>query len=144
MQMLETFFCDILLPVPIPGYFTYRVPQKFHDHLEIGRRVVVPFGKNRILTGILARIHQKPPTEYEAKYILDILDEFPIITPKQLELFYWIAEYYLCSEGEVLKAALPSGLKLSSESKIQLNPMWLYLQCQYHFPFQCMSIQHQS
>ena len=119
---METFFCDILLPVAVPGKFTYRVMQEHNEYIEVGRRVLVPFGKQKVMTGIIFSIHHHPPKEYVAKYILDILDDQAMILPSQLQLFEWVARYYLCTEGEVLKAALPSGLKLSSESIIQLNP----------------------
>ncbi len=117
-----TLFADVMLPVPVPKLFTYRVPLAFNEHIGIGYRVVVQFGKKKVLTGVVAALHQHPPKEYEAKYILDVLDEYPHVNDRQLELFAWMAKYYLCTRGEVLNAALPSGLKLHSESKIQLNP----------------------
>jgi len=117
-----TLFADVMLPVPIPKLFTYRVPEAFKDHIDVGYRVIIQFGKKKIITGVVAALHQKPPKEYEAKYILEILDEYPHVNAQQLELISWMARYYLCTAGEVLNAALPSGLKLHSESKIQLNP----------------------
>ncbi len=117
-----TLFADVMLPVPVPKLFTYRVPFAFNERIGMGYRVVVQFGKKKVLTGVVAALHQNPPTEYEAKYILDVLDEYPHVNEKQLELFRWMAGYYLCTQGEVLNAAIPSGLKLHSESKIQLNP----------------------
>src|SRR5690606_4242959 len=79
-------------------------------------------GDRNILTGIIFSINNEPPTDHEAKYILEILDDFPVVTPPQLKLFEWIADYYLCTMGEVMNAALPAGLKLSSESRVQLHP----------------------
>ncbi len=117
-----TLFADVMLPVPVPKLFTYRIPFEWNDHVGVGFRVVVQFGKKKVLTGVVAAIHRTPPVEYEAKYILDVLDENPVVNERQLELFPWMADYYLCTQGEVLNAALPSGLKLHSESKIQLNP----------------------
>ncbi len=117
-----TLFADVLLPVPIPRAFTYRVPFEMNDRIGTGFRVVVQFGKKRILTGIVAGIHEQPPEEYEAKYILDVLDDRPMMNEQQLRLFYWISDYYMAAIGDVVNAAMPSGLKLSSESKIQLNP----------------------
>jgi primosomal protein N' (replication factor Y) len=117
-----TLFVDVILPVPVPNLFTYRVPFNLNDVLKIGARVIVEFGKKRVLTAITARIHQKPPQKYAAKYILELLDEHPIITSAQLELFEWIANYYMCCIGEVMNAALPSGMKISSESRLQYNP----------------------
>lgn len=95
---------------------------ELNDDLAIGCRVIAPFGKKKILTGVIARIHETPPKEYEARYIMEVLDDIPTILPRQIDLFHWMAEYYMCTIGEVFNMALPSGLKLSSESKIQLNP----------------------
>lgn len=117
-----TLFVELLLPVPIPKVFTYRVPYTLNDKVQIGQRVIVQFGDRKILTGIITAIHEQPPTGYEAKYLLELLDDFPVITDVQLKLFMWIADYYLCTPGEVLHAALPAGLKLSSESRVQIHP----------------------
>jgi primosomal protein N' (replication factor Y) (superfamily II helicase) len=118
----ETIFVDLILPVPVPQLFTYRVPRTMNHLVKNCARVVVPFGKNRIVTGVIASMHQKPPQKYQAKYIAEVLDDEPLITPQQLVLFKWIADYYLCSIGEVLNVALPSGLKITSQSKVQYNP----------------------
>lgn len=118
----ETFFAEIVLPVPIPKFFTYRVPATLNDVVKKGQRVIVPFGQKKILTGIIASIHQQPPKDYEAKYILDVLDASEVIYEQQFQLYQWIADYYMCTLGEVVQAALPSGLKLSSESMVQLRP----------------------
>jgi primosomal protein N' (replication factor Y) len=117
-----TYFADLILPVPIPSLFTYRVPRDMAGNIKIGARVIVQFGSKRIITAVVAHIHTNPPVKYQAKYILELLDEQPIVTTRQLELFNWIAEYYLCNIGEVLNVALPSGLKITSESRIQVNP----------------------
>lgn len=117
-----TSFADVVLPVPIPKLFTYRIPKELKEQIAIGHRVVVQFGKKKILTGIVAALHQQAPKEYEARYIIMLLDDVPMVKEHQLALFEWLAEYYLCTKGEVLNAALPSGLKLSSESHIQLHP----------------------
>ena len=117
-----TWFADVLLPVPIPGLFTYRVPAEWNDLVKTGCRAIVQFGKTRILTAVIARLHQTPPEKYNAKYLLELLDEYPSVTHKQIQLFDWVAEYYLCCAGEVMNASLPSGLKITSKSNIQLNP----------------------
>lgn len=117
-----TYFVDIALPLRIPQLYTYRVPRELEEFLQEGIRVIVQFGRKKIMTGIVVNVHDKPPGKYEAKYILDVLDDFPLVNQKQFQLYDWISKYYLCSFGETLNAALPSGLKLSSESKIQLNP----------------------
>jgi len=118
----ETLFAALLLPVPIPRLFTYRVPRNLQERILVGQRAIVQFGDRKILTGIIFSINNEPPTDHEAKYILEILDDFPVVTPPQLKLFEWIADYYLCTMGEVMNAALPAGLKLSSESRVQLHP----------------------
>jgi primosomal protein N' (replication factor Y) len=117
-----TLFAEVLLPVAVPRLFTYRVPMELNDHIRVGQRVIVQFGDRKIVTGLVHAIHQDPPKNFEAKYILEILDEFPSVNEVQLKLFQWIAEYYMCSLGEVMNAALPAGLKLSSESMVQIHP----------------------
>lgn len=118
----DTLFADMLLPVPIPRLFTYRVPGALSATVAVGQRAIVQFGQKKILTGIIARLHHQPPLEYEAKLLLDLLGTEEIVSTIQFRFYEWMADYYLCTTGEVLKAALPSGLKLSSESRIQLRP----------------------
>jgi primosomal protein N' (replication factor Y) len=118
----ETIFTDVLLPVPIPQAFTYRAPRHLAEQVQVGSRVIVPFGKNRVLTGIVSKVHSSPPEKYKAKYIAELMDEEPVVTPEQLWLFQWVADYYMCFPGEVMNMALPSGMKVNSESRIQLNP----------------------
>lgn len=118
----NTTFVDVVLPVPIPQYFTYRIPRELANDVKVGLRVVVEFGKNRVLTAIIVKVHHNPPPKYQAKYILELLDTDPIVTSNQLWLFEWVAEYYMCHVGEVMNIALPSGLKISSLSKVQFNP----------------------
>lgn len=84
MTERETFFADVLLPVPMRQVFTYRIPFDFNTQIRSGLRVLVPFGKNKLLTGLVTNVHQKVPQGYQAKYIDTILDEQPIITGKQL------------------------------------------------------------
>ncbi|MCY7359508.1 MAG: primosomal protein N' [Rudanella sp.] len=123
-----TFFADLIVPLPIPNLFTYRVPRAMTEGIKIGARVIVPFGKknSRVLTAIVARLHNTPPPKYQARYILELLDDYPLITGYQLELFRWMADYYMCCVGEVMNVALPSGLKISSQSKVQYNPDFDY------------------
>lgn len=115
-------FADVILPVPIPKLFTYRIPFELNDYVLVGKRVIVHFGKRKILTGIIGNLHQKPPADYEAKYILDLLDVEPSIKPIQIKFFEWLSSYYMCTLGEVLNVALPTGLKITSESKVQIHP----------------------
>jgi primosomal protein N' (replication factor Y) len=117
-----TLFTDVILPLPLPNLYTYRIPLELNEYVKPGCRVIVQFGKKRVLTAIVAKVHENPPKLYEAKSILSLLDEVPALNATQLSFFQWISEYYMCHQGEVINAALPSGLKISSESRIQLNP----------------------
>ncbi|MFM8347204.1 MAG: DEAD/DEAH box helicase, partial [Bacteroidota bacterium] len=117
-----TRFADILLPVPLPRTFTYRVPVAMEGSLAPMLRVIVPFGPKKILTGLVIRIHETPPADHEAKSILEVLDVLPVFNELQVKLFNWMADYYMCTAGEVLNAGMPSGLKLSSESLVQISP----------------------
>lgn len=117
-----TFFAELLLPVPIPRLFTYRVPFQFNDHIRIGQRAIVQFGDRKVLTGLVITIHENVPKDFEAKSLLDLLDDFPTVNDLQIRLFQWMADYYMCTLGEIMNAALPAGLKLSSESMVQIHP----------------------
>ncbi|MBK0379556.1 replication restart helicase PriA [Mucilaginibacter segetis] len=116
-----TLFVEVILPLAISRNYTYRVPLEMNDVIAIGKRVVVQFGKSKLYTAIVAAISEQAPAKYEAKYILEVMDEQPAVTLKQLAFWQWIAEYYMCNTGEVMNAALPSALKLASETKITLN-----------------------
>lgn len=120
----KTLFAEVIIPVPLKTTFTYRIPFELNDFVQSGVRVVVPFGRKRILTGVVKNITEKAPKGYSAKYILELLDETPLVTQNQIWFWTWIASYYMCSIGEVMNAALPSGLKLSSTSRLQLHPDW--------------------
>ena len=117
-----TLFADVILPVPIHQAFTYRIPFELNDSVQFGQRVIVPFGKNKLITGIIVRIHQEIPTVYQAKYIEHLLDDSAIITNKQFEFWKWIASYYMAPIGDVMNAALPANFKLASETKIVVHP----------------------
>jgi primosomal protein N' (replication factor Y) len=117
-----TLFADVLLPLPLKGTFTYRVPYEWNDMLQTGHRVTVQFGRKKFYSGIVKKIHQNPPQKGTAKYILDILDEKPLVNELQLKFWEWISQYYLSSEGEVMNAALPSAFRLASEGKVVLAP----------------------
>ena len=117
-----TLFADVILPLPLPRLYTYRVPYELNDNVVIGGRVIVQFGAKKTLSCIVAAVHETAPKDYQAKYILEFIDDAPVVTQPQLKLFRWMADYYMCTIGEVINAALPSALKLSSESRIQLHP----------------------
>ena len=105
-------FIDVILPVPLDGFFTYSVPQPLGEQVKIGVRVLVPFGRNKTYVGIVAKTHRGPlPSEFQIKNILQVLDVAPILLDTQFALWQWISDYYMSPIGEVYKAALPSGLK---------------------------------
>ncbi|MDB5118880.1 MAG: priA [Sphingobacteriales bacterium] len=117
----KTFFVEVILPLAISKTYTYRVPYELNDLIGIGKRVVVQFGKSRIYTAIIYYVSEVAPTLYDAKYIIEILDEENIVNENQLNLWEWISSYYLCHIGEVMQAALPAALKLASETVINLR-----------------------
>jgi len=129
----KTFFTDVIVPLGVPNKFTYRVPLEMNELVQIGQRVLVPFGKSKIYTGIIYNIHEKAPEGYVAKYLESILDDFPIVTELQLKFWDWIAFYYCANPGDVMNAALPSGLKLSSTSHIQLNTEFSFEEVNHTF-----------
>ncbi len=122
MPERKTLFVDIILPVPIRKEFTYRLPFEMNETIFNGARVVVPFGRSKRITGIVTRIHETIPQEYQAKFIEYILDDRPIIHPNQYTFWKWISGYYMAPIGDVMNAALPSNFKLASETKIVLHP----------------------
>lgn len=115
-----TLFAEILLPLPIPGSFTYRVPYNLNMKVKVGQRAVVQFGKSKIMSGLIISLSNNVPDANNIKYLIDILDDDPVVNENQLKLWNWITSYYLCYLGDVMQVALPSALKLSSESKISL------------------------
>jgi primosomal protein N' (replication factor Y) len=119
-----TLFADILLPVPIPGTFTYRVPFEMNERVAVGKRVVVQFGKKKLYSGLVRKLHQQVPDYSNIKYILDVLDAEPVVTQKQFAFWDWMAAYYMATPGEVMNAALPTAMKLASETKLVMNPEW--------------------
>lgn len=122
MTSRVTLFVDVILPLAVDRLFTYRVPHELNELVKKGVRAVVPFGKSKYQTGIILNVHENPPKEYQVKYIESILDEDPIIVGKQTQFWHWISEYYMCSMGEVMNAALPGNFKLASETKITIHP----------------------
>jgi primosomal protein N' (replication factor Y) len=121
-------YADIILPLPLDGYFTYAVPPALAASVQVGVRVLVPFGRSKNYVGIVARLHDETPKGYEVKGLQQVLDAYPILLPQQLKLWQWISDYYMSPIGEVYKAALPSGLKAEegykpkTETFIRLTP----------------------
>jgi primosomal protein N' (replication factor Y) len=93
------------------------------EQIKLGKRVSVQFGKSKVYAAIIAKVHNTPPKDYEAKYLLSVLDDAPIVYPHQLALWEWMAQYYMCTEGEVMQAAVPSHLKITSESVFIYNEL---------------------
>lgn len=114
-------YADVILPLPLDGEFTYHIPTGLEHEVQAGCRVLVPFGKKKVYTAIVLRLHNHQP-QYATKDILELLDTRPTLLPLQLELWQWMARYYLCPLGDVMKAALPSGMKLESETTIVACP----------------------
>ncbi len=114
-------FINVILPIPLERHFTYSITESEANILQPGMRVAVPFGKSKIYTGIISKVHETPPQGYEAKEIHELLDDFPIVTKIQLKHWEWIASYYMCSIGEVVRSALPGAFLLESETLILRN-----------------------
>ncbi|ARV08171.1 primosomal protein N' [Winogradskyella sp. PC-19] len=115
---MNNHFIDVILPIPLQKAFTYHITEAEAEFLKPGIRVAVPFGKSKIYTALAYKIHNKPPIAYEAKTIHQILDDKPLVTEKQLEHWQWIASYYMCSLGEVMRAAIPNAFIIESETII--------------------------
>ncbi len=121
MEVKSGFFVEVVLPLPLPETFTYAVPEAMVDKIIPGIRVVVQFGRQKVYSALVVNRHRNAPPGYEVKALLDVLDERPVITGFQMKLWKWIADYYLCTPGDIMAAALPSALRLQSESVIVKN-----------------------
>lgn len=114
-------YIDVILPLPLKRSFTYKITEAESSFLEIGMRVAVPFGKSKIYTALVTKIHKTAPLSYQAKDIFQILDENSLVTQKQLQHWQWIADYYMCTMGEVMRSAMPSAFLLESETQVVKN-----------------------
>ena len=114
-------FADVILPLALPKAYTYQLSSEEAEQLAPGFRVAVPFGKQKMYTAIVKRLHQVAPQTYEPKPIGTILDEVPSVTQTQLDFWSWMASYYMCYEGEVMRACLPAALMLESETLIVIQ-----------------------
>lgn len=117
----KTFFAEVIIPLALPKTFTWSVPQNLLDTIKAGGRVEVNLGKNKKYAGVVKRLHTERPDFFEPKEILNLLDTEPVVFVQQLKLWEWMASYYMCSEGEVMAAALPAHFKLSSETILIYN-----------------------
>ena len=107
---MADLFADVILPLPLYSSFTYSVPDYMQPDIQTGSRVLVQFGRKKFYTAIVEKVHTVKP-EYEVKPIMAVMDPQPVVRYPQLNFWRWIADYYLCSPGEVYKAAVPTGLK---------------------------------
>lgn len=115
-------FADVILPLALPNTLVYEIPLALKDAIEIGKRVVVPLATTKLYSGIVVAIHQNKPIGYEVRAIEDVLDTQPLVHQLQLDFWFWMSTYYMCTVGEVMNAALPSGFRLSSETRLVLHP----------------------
>ncbi|MDE6160585.1 MAG: hypothetical protein K2F77_02875, partial [Muribaculaceae bacterium] len=118
---MNEVYADVIVPVPINAAFTYAVPPDMAEGIKQGSRVLVPFGARHYYTGIVEFVHNRRPELQEVKKIAAVLDPYPIVRHAQLKLWHWLADYYLCGIGDVMKAAVPAGLKVESETMVELS-----------------------
>ncbi|MBR4505733.1 MAG: primosomal protein N' [Bacteroidales bacterium] len=120
---MTVYYVDVLLPLHLPGTYTYRVPRELNDEVAIGKRVVVQFGSksDKMYSALVRRIHTTAP-KWKSKYVLSVLDEEPVVTQRQMEFWEWMAHYYMCYPGDVMAVAMPAGMKLASESAVSIHP----------------------
>lgn len=114
-------FADVILPLALPRNYTYSIPVEWEHRIRPGYRVAVQFGAQKKYAAVVKRVHEEAPVAYETKPLLYALDTEPIVHPVQLALWEWIARYYMCTEGDVMHAALPAHLKLTSETRLVFN-----------------------
>lgn len=115
-------YAEVVLPLPLYTTFTYGVPAEMMSRVKTGHRVIVPFGKKKFYTAIVTALTNEAPQGFEIKDIVMTLDETPILRRPQMQMWQWVADYYMCAVGEVMRAALPAGLKVESETFVELNP----------------------
>src|SRR5690606_2860450 len=120
-QERETLFVEVILPLYIAKTYTYRIPAEWNAEVAVGKRAIVQFGRNKIYAAIIHKISHEAPKEYQAKYVLSIIDEHAIVDQRQLALWEWMSDYYMCYLGEVMQAALPAAMKMASETKIMAS-----------------------
>lgn len=114
-------FVDVILPLALPRNYTYSIPPEWEDSILPGCRVAVQFGANKKYAAIVKKVHDQAPEGYQTKPLLYPLDTERIVYPAQLSLWEWMAKYYMCTEGDVMHAALPAYLKLTSETRLVFN-----------------------
>jgi primosomal protein N' (replication factor Y) (superfamily II helicase) len=113
-------YAEIIIPLALPKNYTWAIPEQWQKLMQPGLRVEVQL-RNKKYAGVVKTLIAEKPAAFDPKPILNVLDEQPIIWPHQLALWQWMSVYYMCSEGEVMQAALPSHFKLSSETVLVFN-----------------------
>ncbi len=121
-QISYKLYAEVILPLPVESRFTYAVPDDLISSINVGHRVIVPFGTKKFHTGIVEVLSPRAPQGFQVKEIAAMLDESPIVRHPQLKMWAWIADYYMCGIGDVYKAAIPAGLKVESETFVEINP----------------------
>lgn len=116
------YFVEVIVPLALDPTFTYAVNEAEYEFIQVGMRVAVPFGRSKVYTAVVIEKHNRLPEYYEAKEINEIIDLTPVVTEKQIALWKWLSDYYMCTIGDVYKSAMPSQLLLESETMIQFNP----------------------
>lgn len=119
--MIGHLYIDVIVPLPLSGVFTYKIPDLLADRVIVGSRVIVQFGKKKFYTAIVHQVYRSDEEKAGIKEIISVLDTHPIVLPEQLSFWEWLASYYMCTLGEIYKAALPSALKLESETLVFLD-----------------------
>lgn len=114
-------YVDVIVPLPIASQYTYSVPAELEESVQEGCRVVVSFGQKKFYTAIVTKVHYVAPENYETKDVEEVLETSPVILPTQFRFWEWLSTYYLCTLGDVYKAAMPSGMKLESETLVAYN-----------------------
>jgi primosomal protein N' (replication factor Y) (superfamily II helicase) len=115
-------YANVILPLPLNKLFTYSIPAELVEITLPGSRVIVQFGRKKFYSAIVREIHENKPSDYATKEIISVVDDLPVVPSKLFSFWEWISSYYMCSLGEVYKAALPAGLRLESETRIFENP----------------------
>lgn len=124
MKNEEPTYIDVVLPIPLRQSYTYHLPDDMEGRVVVGSRVVVQFGARKFYTALVKRIHSEKP-QYKTKPVEILLDEHSVVLPVHFRFWEWVSNYYMCSEGDVMNAALPSGLKLESKTVVTINPDWI-------------------
>lgn len=141
---MPAFYVDMIIPLAVKDTYTYEVPASLERQVQFGIRLEVPFGKKKLYAGLVIKVHQNKPS-YKTRRVLSVIDDRPIITSRQLDLWQWMSSYYLCDLGEVMFAAMPSKLKLVSETTItpgsQLDDVIFDLSDQEYMIAEAVSIQ---